>query len=324
MDKPNIYVTRALLPEALALLRTRCHVEVGPQGGLSGEELLDAVRGRHGIVAPYLPLDADVIDALSPTCIIIACYGVGYDHVALDAASRRGIWVTNNPGNVTEDTADLAFALLLGTARRLRGGDIFVRGEPCPWGPTVNTGARVNGKTLGLVGSGRIAQAVARRAAGFGMRLLYTARRRNPELEAATGACFACREDLLAQADFVSLHVPLTAETHHYIGKKELDAMQPHAILINTARGAVVDEAALIRALESGGIAAAGLDVFEHEPVVPEALRRLPNVLLTPHNGTGTLEARVDMGESCARKIFAALDGQLPPDCLNPGVRAGR
>ena len=186
---------------------------------------------------------------------------------------------------------------------------------------TVNLGLRVSGKTLGLVGSGRIAQAVAARAAGFGMSLLYTARHRNENFEASTGARYVSKDDLLRLSDFVSLHMPLTPETEKYIGSRELELMQPHAILINTARGKVVDEAALASALKNGVIAGAGLDVFENEPLVLPALCDLPNVLMTPHKGAATMDGFRNMGRSSAEKIFAALDGKLPANCLNPEAR---
>jgi Lactate dehydrogenase and related dehydrogenases len=318
MCRPKVFVTRALLPEAVELLRSRCEVEMGPKTELDQKDLCQAVRGVDAVLAAYLRLEDCVLEAMAPTCKVIACYGVGYDHIPVATATRLGIWVTNNPGFVTEDTADFAMALLLGVARRLRDNDQVVRNRVTPWGPTLNTGWRVNGKTLGLVGGGRIALAVARRAMGFGMRLQYTCRHRNALFEEQTGAAFMERDQLLASSDFVSLHIPLAPETVHYIGARELGLMPRHSILINTARGGVVDEAALVRALRAGDIAGAGLDVFEHEPLANEGLCDMPNVLLAPHNGTGTLEGRENMGRSCAEKIFAALDGNVPQHCLNP------
>lgn len=324
MRRPKVFVTRALLPEAVELLRSRCDVEMGPKAGLDQKDLCLAVRGADAVLAAYLPLEDCVLEAMAPSCKVISCYGVGYDHIPVATATRLGIWVTNNPGFVTEDTADFAMALLLGVARRLRDNDQVVRNRVTPWGPTLNTGWRVSGKTLGLVGGGRIALAVARRAMGFGMRLRYTCRNQNASFEEQTGATFMDRDQLLASSDFVSLHIPLTSETAHYIGARELELMPRHCILVNTARGGVVDEAALVRALRAGDIAGAGLDVFEHEPLAHDGLRDMPNVLLAPHNGTGTIESRVDMGRSCAAKIFAALEGNVPPDCLNPEAARNR
>ena len=321
MSKPRIFIPRAVVPEALDVLRTRCDVVVGPGGGLPHRELVEAVRGYDGILSPVISLQADVIEAMAPTCKILSCFGVGFDHVDIAAATRNGIWVTHNPGFVTDDTADLAFALILGVARKLRDCDNFVRSGENPWPMTGNLGLRVAGKTLGIVGSGRIALAVAARAAGFGMLLLYTSRRKNEDFEAQTGARFVSKDDLLRQADFVSLHMPLTPETEKYIGSRELELMQPHAILINTARGKVVDEAALAHALKNGFIAGAGLDVFENEPQVLPALCELPNVLMTPHKGAATMDGFKNMGRSSAEKIFAALDGKLPANCLNPEAR---
>ena len=321
MNRPRIFIPRAVVPESLELLRTRCHVEVGPEGGLPQDLLIEAVRGCDGILSPVIALNADVIDAMAPTCKVISCFGVGFDHVDIAAATRNGIWVTHNPGLVTDDTADMAFALMLGVARRLGECDSYVRSGQKTWPMSCNIGLRVSGKILGLVGSGRIALAVANRAAGFGMALLYTARHRNESFEARTGARYMSKQDLLRQADFVSLHMPLTPETDKYIGREELALMQPHAVLINTARGKVVDEQALVNALQSGEIAGAGLDVFENEPQVHPSLCALPNVLLAPHKGAATMDGFINMGRSSAEKIFAALDGKLPANCLNPEAR---
>ena len=321
MSRPRIFVPRAVVPEAMELLRTRCDVEVGSEGGLTHEELVKAVRGYDGIFTPVIALTADVIDAMAPTCKVISCFGVGFDHVDIAAATRNGIWVTHNPGFVTDDTADMAFALLLGVARRLRECDSFVRNGGTPWPLNSFIGLRVTGKTLGLVGSGRIALAVATRASGFGMNILYTARHRNEEFEARTGARYVSKQEILRQSDFVSLHVPLTPETEKYIGRDELALMQPHAVLINTARGKVVDEHALVEALQAGIIAGAGLDVFENEPQVHPGLCTLPNVLLAPHKGVSTMDCFKTLGRSSAEKIFDALDGKLPANCLNPEAR---
>ena len=310
MNKPRIFVPRAVVPEAVELLRTRCHVEVGPEGGLPHEELVAAVRGYDGIFTPVIGLNADVIDAMAPTCKVISCFGVGFDHVDIAAATRNGIWVTHNPGFVTDDTADLAFALLLGVARRLRECDSYVRSGAAPWSMNSLMGLRVSGKTLGLVGSGRIALAVAMRAAGFGMTLLYTARNRNEDFETRTGARYVSKHDLLRQSDFVSLHVPLTPETNKYIGREELALMQPHAVLINTARGAVVDEAALAEALNSGRIAGAGLDVLVHEPPKKDdPLLAAQNCIVTPHIAWASRDARARLIKTVAENLKAFRNG---------------
>ena len=321
MTKPRVYVTRSVLPEALDLLRSRCHVDVGPSEGLSEADLIEAVRGADAVVATLLHLSPAVMEALAPTCKIISSYGVGYDHIPVEEATRLGMWVTHNPDAVTTDTADLAWALILGAARKLRDCDLTVRNDETPWGVTIHMGLRVSGKALGIVGSGRIALAVAKRAQGFGMRLSYTGRRRNEVFEAATGAQYMSKEELLASSDFVSLHIPLTEGTRHYISTAEFALMRPHAILINTARGPIVDEEALVIALKERHIAGAGLDVFEHEPHAHPELRTMNNVLMTPHRGVATIDSHVDMGESSAQKIFDALDGRLPQNCLNPQAR---
>jgi glyoxylate reductase len=221
---------------------------------------------------------------------------------------------------VTEATADLAWALLLAAARRVAEGDRFLRaGKPWIWGPEFFLGFEVHGKTLGVIGLGRIGQAVARRAAGFGMPVLYTARRRlDRDREAALGVAWRELDQLLAEADFVSIHTGLSPATRHLIGPERLARMKPTAVLVNTARGPIVDEAALAEALRAGQLGAAGLDVFEREPEVHPALLELDNVTIVPHLGTATLETRVAMGMTAAENLLAALEGRRPPNLLNP------
>ncbi len=253
---------------------------------------------------------------------MIANMGVGYNHIDIAAATRRGIPVSNTPGVLTDATADLAFTLILAVARRVVEGDRRVReGKFKLWAPFLFLGREVSGKTLGIVGFGRIGRAVARRAAGFGMRVLYHNRSRlTPAEERESPAEYADLNTLLAQADFVSLHVPLSGETRHLIGAEELSRMKPTAYLINTARGPVVDEVALLATLQRGMIAGAGLDVYENEPALTPGLADLPNVVLLPHVGSATLETRTAMAAMAARNLIAGLDGQRPPNLVNPEV----
>ena len=258
----------------------------------------------------------------APRLRVIANVGVGYDNIDVAACTRRHILVTNTPDVLTETTADLAFALLMAVARRLVECDRFVReGRWRYWQWGYFCGADLFCKTLGVYGLGRIGKAVARRARGFSMRLLYCdIVRPSPALEQELGAQFVDRETLLREADFLTLHVPLTPETHHLIGARELAMLKPTAFLINTARGQVVDEPALVEALQSKQIAGAGLDVFEQEPRIHPALLGLPNVVLTPHVGSATSQTRLAMAMLAAENLLAALEGRRPPTPVNPEI----
>ncbi len=255
-------------------------------------------------------IDARVLEG-AERLRIVANMAAGTDNVDLAAAERLGVAVTNTPDVLSEATADLAFALLLAVARRLVEGDRWVRaGRFQGWSPDLLLGLDVHGRTLGIVGSGRIGRAMARRAEGFGMHVLARGRREGPPLE-----------ELLGRADFVSLHVPLTSETRHLIGARELRCMQPHAVLLNTARGPVVDEAALVRALREGWIAGAGLDVYEREPALEPGLAELDNVVLAPHAGSATQGTRRRMAEIAADNVIACLAGRALPSPVIAGRR---
>jgi glyoxylate reductase len=246
---------------------------------------------------------------------ILANYAVGYNNIDLAAATRRGIVVTNTPDVLTESTADLTWALLLAVARRVAEGDAYVRsGSWSGWTPTQMLGADVSGKVLGIVGMGRIGQAVAQRAAGFNMQICYHSRSAHAPDRLVAPWERRTLADVLRHADFVSLHVPLTHETRHLIGREQLALMKPTAFLINTARGPVVDEAALVTALEQQRLAGAGLDVFEEEPAVHFGLRVLRQVVLLPHLGSATLATRVRMGMICLENIGALFEGRSPPN----------
>jgi glyoxylate reductase len=286
----------------------------------TADEIAAGAAGCAGI----LPLIRDAIDATLmdrlPDLRVIANYGVGYDNIDVAAATQRGIVVTNTPDVLTDATADLAMALVLAAARRVGEGERMVRaGGFHGWTPTLLVGADVTSATLGLVGFGRIAAALGRRALGFGMRLLHTARGEHPEAN-ALGSRRVELEQLLAESDFVSIHAPLTPETHHLIDGAALARMKPTAYLINTARGPVVDEAALAEALAARRIAGAGLDVYEREPDVHPGLLGLENVVLLPHLGSATVGTRAAMSRVAATNLIAALSRERPPNPVNPEV----
>lgn len=268
------------------------------------------VAGADGLVTvPTDPVGADFLDGAGPQLRIVAQHAVGYDNVDLDAATARGVLVTNTPDVLTAATAEFALALLLALVRRVAEGDRLVRArKPWSWEPTGMLGTGLAGKTLGLVGLGRIGSEVGRLAEALGMRVVHTSRSSGMPLD-----------ELLAEADVVSLHVPLTEVTRHLIDAAALARMRPHAVLVNTSRGPVVDESALADALEAGAIAGAALDVFEREPKVEPRLLGLPNVVLTPHVASATVEAREAMGRLCVNALRAVLlEGRLPEHALNP------
>jgi glyoxylate reductase len=285
---------------------------------LTIEELRDQVRGFDVVLCMlHDPVDATVL-AAAEGCRLFANMAVGYNNIDVAEATRRGILVTNTPGVLTEATADLAWALILAAPRRVAEGDLVMRAGQFPgWGPNYMLGGDVTGRTLGLVGPGRIAIAVAERAIGFKMPLVYAGRRESPALD-ALGAQRLELDELLAQSDFVSLHVPLTAETKHLIDARALALMKPTAYLINTSRGPVVDEAALVEALKARRIAGAGLDVYEREPEMAEGLADCENAVLLPHLGSATIQTRADMSRIAAENVLAVLEHRKPPNLVNP------
>lgn len=324
---PRIFVTQLVPEPALVELRRLGEVDVNPdpERVLTRDELVAAVRTHDYLYCMVTNrVDAEVMDA-NPALRIIANMGVGYDNVDVAAASARRISVTNTPGVLTETTADLAWALLMAVARRVVEGDRLVReGRFRSWGPMMLLGDDVHGKTVGIVGFGRIGRAVARRAQGFAMQVIYSdAQQAPPELEAELRAGYLPLEDLLRRADFVSLHVTGGPSTYHLIGAPQLALMQPTAFLVNTSRGTVVDEAALVAALRAGQIAGAGLDVFEHEPALAPGLADLQNVVLTPHIASGSLATRTNMALTAAANVAAVIAGQRPPNLVNPEIYAG-
>jgi len=318
--KPKIYSTRALPPPVMTELRRRFRLEWNRRDRpVPRRELLAGVLDAGGLIAMLNdPIDSAVMTA-APKLRIIANYAVGFNNIDLDAASRLGIDVTNTPGVLTEATADLTWALILAAARRLTEGESLVRsGRWTGWSPTQLVGGEIYGKTIGIIGMGRIGQAVARRAQGFAMEIIYYSRTRLPLIkEIALGARYLPLATLLQAADVVTLHLPLTKESRHVIGREAFRLMKPTAYLINTSRGAVVEEPALIDALAHKRIAGAGLDVYEGEPRVPAALRRLKNVVLLPHLGSAAHETRLRMGITVIDNLSARFSGREPPNKVN-------
>jgi len=316
----KVLVTARMPEEVLSLIGQDHQVEsYDADPPMDRQRLLRSIADQEGLLCTITDrIDAEVLDR-APALQVIANYGVGFEHIDIDGATRRGIPVTNTPGVLTETTADLAFALILATARRVVEGDKRVReGKFQYWAPLLFLGQEVNGKTLGIIGMGRIGKAVARRAAGFGMKLIYHSRTRlSPAEEKELGASWQPLETLLREADFVTLHVPLTPHTRHLIGSRELELMKNSAYLINTTRGPVVDEAALVAALRQGRIRGAGLDVYEREPELCPGLADLENAVLLPHLGSATVETRTRMALMAAENLLAGLRGDPPPNCLN-------
>jgi glyoxylate reductase len=324
--RPKIFVTQTIPTPVLAQLQKIGMVDAKQVAGQiwSAEEL----RQRSPKHEYILSMTTDVIDeALLVACLeqqpqlkLIANMAVGYNNIDIKTASRLGIMVTNTPGVLSDTTADLAFGLLIAMARRLGESERFLRaGQFVGWQPQLLCGADVHHATLGIIGAGRIGKVMAKRASGFDMKILYYNRTRLPaEEEKAYGLIYTPFDELLQQADFISLHLPYTAESHHIIGEHELQRMKPGAILINTARGPLVDEKALVQALQAQTIAGAGLDVFEHEPAVESALLTMDNVVLLPHIGSASIQTRTNMAMIACDNILAHAAGHRPPNIVNP------
>ncbi len=311
---PNFAVTAALPGRAPAMLAEAGQVRTGPSAErLPREEMLELVAGADVVVTMlHVRVDKELLDAAGPGLRGVCNAAVGFDNIDLAACARRGIAVTNTPGVLDDATADLAFALILAARRRLGEAERLVRaGRPWEWGMGFMLGHDLRGGRLGIVGLGGIGARVAERGRGFGMEIAYHGRRESPRA-AALEATRLDLDELLATSDVVSLHTPLTPETEGLIGARELALMKPTATLVNTARGAVVDEAALAAALREGRIAGAGLDVFEHEPQVHPGLLELENVVLLPHIGSATVETRAAMAELAARNAIAIAAGEAP------------
>jgi glyoxylate reductase len=323
MPKWKVFVTRIIPDEGLKLILENCDAEVWQEETPPPKEIIiEKIKDCEGILTLLTDkIDAEIMDK-APKLRIISNYAVGYDNIDVKSATQRGIMVTNTPGVLTETTADLAFALILATARRIVEADKFTRsGKWKSWGPMLFLGRDVYGATLGIIGLGRIGQAVARRAKGFNMKVIYYSRKRKEDVERELGVEYRELHSLLKEADIVSIHTPLTEETYHLIGEKELSLMKPTAILINTARGAVVDQKALYKALKERRIFGAGLDVYEKEPIdADDPLMELDNVVLLPHIGSASVETRGRMARMAAENLLAGLRGEKPPNLVNPEV----
>ncbi len=323
MAEPAVLLTRELVPEAMRALDGRCELDLytGPPEAIPRAELLRRAENKDGLLTLLTErIDDEVLDAAGDRLRIVANHAVGFDNVDVAACTRRGVLVTNTPDVLTEATADLAWSLILATVRRVAEGDRFLRTRrPWVWGPQMMLGHDLCGKTLGIVGCGRIGRAVARRGLGFGMRVVYTDAERLPgDAEAELRVEWRELDELLSESDVVSIHAPLTPQTRHLFGTEAFGTMKPTAVLVNTARGPIVDEVALAEALRTGEIFAAGLDVYEHEPDVPEALTGLDNITLLPHLGSATIETRTAMGLLAVENLFAGLSGRRPRCLVNP------
>jgi glyoxylate reductase len=317
--RPLVIVTRKL-PDVIEtrmmeLFDARLNLSDAP---MSQPQLIAAAKQADVLVPTVTDrIDSGVLAQAGPNLKLIASFGTGVDHIDLATARQRGITVTNTPGVLTEDTADMTMALILAVARRLAEGERLVRaGKWQGWGPTFMLGHRIWGKRLGIIGMGRIGQAVARRAKGFGLSIHYHNRRRVPESveQELEATWWESLDQMLAHMDILSVNCPHTPATYHLLSARRLKLIRPQAIIVNTARGEVIDENTLTRMLAAGEIAGAGLDVFEHEPAINPKLLKLDNVVLLPHMGSATLEGRVDMGEKVIINIKTLIDGHRPPD----------
>lgn len=322
MAKYRVLVTRRIPEEGLAMLAAQCDIEMNPHDRpMTRPELLAAVAGKDGVLCLLTDkVNAELFDA-APSVRGYANYAVGYDNMDVAEASRRKIPLSNTPDVLTDATADMAWALLFAAARRVVESDTVMRsGSWNGWGPLQFIGGDIFGATLGIVGAGRIGAAMAARSKGFNMRVVYSDERPNEALERELGASRVGFDELLAVSDYVSVHVPLMPETRHLFNAAAFAKMKRTAYLINTSRGPVIDEAALVTALRDRTIAGAGLDVYEKEPLMADGLAGLDNVVITPHTASATFASRRGMATKAATNLLAMLDGRRPPDCINPGV----
>jgi glyoxylate reductase len=320
----KIFVTQPIPPAGLEILRRAYpNFQINPEERvLTRAELLAKIKSCDAILSLLTDkIDAEALDAAGPQLKVVANMAVGYDNIDLAAATARGVMATNTPGVLTDATADHAWALLFAVARRIPESEKFLRaGKFKSWGPLLFLGGDVTGRTLGIIGAGRIGHAVAMKSRGFNMHVLYADEVPNAKIEQEIGGRKVRVEELLREADFVSVHVPLLPSTKHLINALSLRLMKKTAYLINTSRGPVVDEAALAEALKNGVIAGAALDVFENEPMVHPELLKLDNVVLTPHTASATIETRSKMATMAAENLIAGLAGQKPPNLVNAEV----
>jgi glyoxylate reductase len=318
----NILITRSIPEEGLTSLKDRVNIDQWENDEpIPREELLKRLKGKDGVICLLNEkMDREAIDS-GENLKVISNYAVGYDNIDVEYATKKGIIVLNTPGVLTDATADLAFALFLSSARRIGESERYVRdGKFTTWGPKLMLGKDIWGSTLGVIGAGKIGSAVLRRGKGFNMELLYYSRTRDQVLEEETGASFVSLEELLKRSDFISLNCPLTEETRHLISRKELQMMKRDSVLINTARGPVVDEKELYKALKDGEISYAGLDVYEKEPEIYSPLLEMENVVLVPHIGSSTVTTRTKMAALAAEGTIKVLEGEKPSNVVNPEI----
>ena len=321
--KPKIFLTRELPPACMQTLHDATDLTYNQEDRcLTKAEIIAGVREVDGLICLLTDKIDDEILASGENLRVVANFAVGFNNIDVNAATKRKLPVTNTPGVLTDSTADMAWALLMDASRRVSEGDRLVRTRGWNgWGPLQLLGCDITGATIGIIGMGRIGQAVAKRASGFEMRVLYWNRTRlSPDAERQMGIEYCTIENLLRESDFVSIHVALNEETHHLISHAELSRMKPTAILINTSRGSVVDEVALCEALRQRRIAAAGLDVYEQEPVLVDGLYDLPNAVLAPHLGSATIGTRTKMGNMAVENCLTACRGERPPNLVNEDI----
>jgi len=324
MRRPKVYITREIPERGLKRIIERFDAEIWPKYDPPPKHvIIEKARDADALVTLLTDrIDAEVFNA-APKLKIIAHMAVGYDNIDVEEATKRGIYVTNTPGVLTETTADLAWALLMAIARRIVEADRYVREGKwkVAWHPIMLLGRDIYGATLGIIGAGRIGSSIARRARGFNMKILYYDIIRRPELEKEFDAEYVDLDTLLRESDFITIHVPLTKETYHMINAERLKLVKKTAYIINTSRGAVIDEKALYEALREGRIAGAALDVFEQEPIsMDNPLLKLDNIVLTPHIGSASYETRSKMAEMVAENLIAFFEGRVPPNLVNPEV----
>ena len=318
----KIFVTRKIPEPGLELLRKEHTIDIYPHDRIpTKEEIITGLKGKDGLICLLSDtIDEEIIKS-EPNLKMIANYAVGYNNIDIKFATKKGIPVSNTPGVLTDTTAEMAWALLFSVTRRTVEGDSFTRaGKFIGWAPMLMLGQDVTNKTLGIIGAGRIGTAFGLKSKGFNMNVLYVDDRINNTLEQEFEARKVELVELLKKSDFISVHVPLTGETYHLIGEEEFKIMKENAVFINTSRGPVVDEKALVKALTEKWIFGAGLDVYEHEPKVTEKLKKLNNVVLQPHSASATFETRSKMAIMATENMVAGLKGKVPPNCVNPEV----
>ena len=321
--RPKVLITRKIFEESIAYVAQHCDVETNQRDiPFTPRQLIRRLQGKQGAITLLTDTISDTVLDRCPDLRIVSNVAVGFNNFDFEAATRRGVMLTTTPGVLDDTTADLTWCLILAAARRLTEADNYFRsGKWKGWGLMQFLGHDIHHKTIGICGLGRIGRRVAQRAKGFDMPIIYTGRRRAPEgVERELGAAFVDKRTLLRKSDVVTLHLPLTPETRHYISTKELELMKPTAILVNVSRGPVVDEQALVKALKEGWISGAGLDVYEREPKPAPGLTRLKNVVLAPHIGSASLETRLKMAMMAAENCVAGLLGRRPQNLLNPEV----